>query len=194
MTGKTETKQITTQVDGHQLRLIFAIFKLQTSGLAVAVILHWILTAEICIFEKISSNSQWHIVSSKLGNEYWSIGLWRFQLLRSLNKVWKIKVLLYFINKRSMNINIDFSDFYRKTLMSGIFSLSTFSTTLLTWFLRIETIFSLTGSMMYGLTIGSKLLNSPRSISTSIEMDPRPGSKSMLPKKEKRNLKQFYKS
>ena len=84
-----------------------------------------------------------------------------------------------------MNINIDFSDFYRKTFMSGIFSLSTFSTTLLTWFLRIETIFSLTGSMMYGLTIGSKLLNSPRSTSTSIEMDPRPGSKSMLPKKEK---------
>ena len=191
MTGKTETKQISPQVVGHQLRLIFAIFKLQTSGLAVAVLLHWILTAEICIFEKISSNSQWHIVSSKLGNEYWSIGLWR---LRSLNKVWKIEVLLYFVNKRSMNINIDFSDFYRKTFMSGIFSLSTFSTTLLTWFLRIETIFSLTGSMMYGLTIGSKLLNSPRSTSTSIEMDPRPGSKSMLPKKEKRNLKQFYKS
>ena len=185
MTGKTETKQISPQVVGHQLRLIFAIFKLQTSGLAVAVLLHWILTAEICIFEKISSNSQWHIVSSKLGNEYWSIGLWRFQLLRSLNKVWKIEVLLYFVNKRSMNINIDFSDFYRKTFMSGIFSLSTFSTTLLTWFLRIETIFSLTGSMMYGLTIGSKLLNSPRSTSTSIEMDPRPGSKSMLPKKEK---------
>ena len=40
MTGKTETKQISPQVDGHQLRLIFAIFKLQTSGLAVAVLLH----------------------------------------------------------------------------------------------------------------------------------------------------------